>query len=110
MDSEDARRVAGAWVDAWRSGDPERVLALLHESAVLVDPADEVHGGKVRPPDVAAHVRARMAAGAPPVHSWTALAGVDSIAVTCTRADGTRQSDTLVLTDDGRIVRAMRHS
>jgi ketosteroid isomerase-like protein len=106
VDSEGARRVAESWVDAWNSLDPERVVALLHDDAVVADP----DGGKVRAPDVAAHVRRRMAERFEPVRTWSALAGVDSVAVVCTMADGHKRADTLVLADDGRIVRVMVHT
>ena len=108
MDSEQARRLAEAWVDAWNSLQPERVLSLLHDDAVVTDAA--ATGGKVRPPDVADHVRRRMAERFEPVRSWISLPGVDSVAVVCTMADGHRRADTLVLADDGRIVRVMVHA
>jgi hypothetical protein len=108
LSAEAAGRVGAAWVDAWNSGDSDRVIALLHPSAVIADPS--ASGGKVREPDVPDHVRARIAAGGTEVRDWIALAGVDSVAVICSLADGTRRADTLVLTDDGLIVRAMLHA
>lgn len=100
--------MAAAWVDAWNSGEPDQVLALLHTNAVIADPADE--HGKVREPNVPAHVRRRMTESHVAVRSWESLAGVDSVAVVCTMADGTRRADTLVQAEDGRIVRVMLHT
>jgi hypothetical protein len=108
VDSEEARRVAEAWVDAWNSLDPERVLGLLHDDAVVADATAD--GGKVRAPGVADHVRRRMTERHEPVRTWISLPGVDSVAVVCTMADGHRRADTLILADDGRIVRVMVHT
>lgn len=107
MGPDEARAVAGAWISAWNGADPEQVLALLHEKAVIADPASEA--GKVRPPLVPQHVRRLLAEGHVPVRSWVATAGVDSVAVACNMGDGSRRVDTLVLAEDGRIVRVMIH-
>jgi hypothetical protein len=108
VDSDEAHRIAEAWVDAWNSHEPDRVVALLHDDAVVADPA--AAGGKVRPPDVPAHVARRMDDHFEPVRTWISLAGADSVAVVCTMADGHRRADTLILADDGRIVRVMVHT
>jgi hypothetical protein len=110
MDASDVQRIAARWVEAWDGDEPAVVLALLHPDAVLADP----EAGKVRPPDIAGFVARSIAVGPLaerlPVIDWFALPGADSVAVVCTLADGRHRVDTLVLADDGRVVRLMRHA
>lgn len=101
----EARAVATAWLDAWSSGDADRVLALLHDEAVIADPV----AGKVRPTAIADHVRSALAERSPVCERWSAHPGADSVAVVCELAGGAVLVDILVLAEDGRIVRVMRH-
>jgi hypothetical protein len=104
MEHEQAAGVAAAWVEAWNSGDPERILSLLHANAVIADP----EAGKVRGALVPPFVRKRRATS-PEVRSWFSLPGADSVAVVANLDDGARRVDTLVIAEDGRVVRVMWH-
>jgi hypothetical protein len=106
VDSDEARDIAAAWVDAWNGRDSEVVLRLLHGSAVIND----VERGKVRGPSVGKYVRGQFeAADRPWIRTWFSLPGVDSVAVVLNYSDGERVVQTLVVADDGRIVRVMDH-
>lgn len=110
MTDEQAFTIAAKWLAAWDGDDPDRVLALLHSDAVFADPA----AGKVRPPDLPGFVGRSVN---PPngterhvVREWFALRGADSVSIVCVLADDSHRVDTLVLAEDGKIARVMRHS
>src|SRR5262245_22368626 len=104
MDHQQAAELAAAWVDAWNSGDPEQTLGLLHGNAVIADPAAGKIRGAFVPPFIR-KLRGELAA----IRGWFALPGADSVAVVATLDDGSKRVDTLVIAEDGRIVRVMWH-
>jgi hypothetical protein len=105
MERREAERLATEWVRAWAAGDVEGVLDLLHHDAVITDPV----GGKVRKEAVTDFVRVELVGTRPDLVEWRALPGSDSVAVATVWADGVERVDTLVVADDGRIVRVMTH-
>jgi hypothetical protein len=106
VDSDQAREVAAAWVEAWNGEDPEVVLRLLHAGAVIND----LDKGKVRSPAVGKYVRLLFdEPGRARIRTWFSLPGVDSVAVVLNLTDGERVVQTLVVATDGRIVRVMDH-
>jgi hypothetical protein len=106
VDSDQAREVAAAWVNAWNGKDPEVVLRLLHAGAVIND----VEKGKVRSPAVGKYVRMLFEVPERPrIRTWFSLPGVDSVAVVLNLSDGERVVQTLVVANAGRIVRVMDH-
>jgi hypothetical protein len=100
-----AERLGQAWVTAWQGRDHAAVLDLLHPDAVITDPV----AGKVRPNSVADFVRVELTGERPELLEWRVLPGADSAAVATIWSDGTERLDTLVVADDGRIVRVMVH-
>ncbi|MGH9186915.1 MAG: hypothetical protein ACRD0U_14030 [Acidimicrobiales bacterium] len=105
MDESAAQRIAEAWVTAWAGSDPGAVLDLLHHDAVITDPV----AGKVRSHSVPGFVRVELTGTRPELIEWRSLAGADSVAVASVWSDGTERLDTLILADDGGVVRVMCH-
>ena len=80
-------------------------MRLMHGDAVFTDPV----AGKVRAHAVADFVRVELAGTRPDLLEWRSLPGADSVAVASVWADGAERLDTLVLADDGKVVRVMCH-
>ncbi len=107
MDPSTAAALARSWVQAWNDGDTDAVMDLLHPDATVADvwprPA------KVRAADVRSHLQGRFADHREAVVAFECHLGVDSIALVCELEGGAQRVDTLVLADDGRVVRVMLH-
>ncbi|MGQ0616311.1 MAG: nuclear transport factor 2 family protein [Acidimicrobiia bacterium] len=104
MQQNEVKAVVDRWVRAWNGDDPAAVHAQLHPDITVSHP-----GGEVGPEDAFEWVATTMKGTLPAIVRWYGLDGGNSVAVVGALASRGRQVDTLVLADDGRVVRLMRH-
>lgn len=104
MEQNEVKVVTDRWVRAWNGDDPSAVQAQLHTDATVSHP-----GGEVGSEDAFEWVATTMKRARPAIVRWYGLGGGSSVAVVGALGDGGRQVDTLVLADDGRVARLLRH-